>query len=92
MTTITCEHCDSEIDVAADPGCIQDGGMDVICKDCRERAWDSWRQWSREGWSPGLTERMREAYRAKQLRSDRVLHFQFSMVHPYQLRFGEDDE
>jgi len=42
MTTITCEHCDSEIDVAKDPKCIQDGGLDVICADCRKRAHDIW--------------------------------------------------
>lgn len=39
--TLTCEHCESEIDVEADPRCIQDGGMDVMCEGCRERAWRS---------------------------------------------------
>ena len=42
MTTLTCEHCESEIDVEKDPGCIQDGGLDVMCESCRELAYQRW--------------------------------------------------
>ena len=40
--TLTCEHCESEIDVAKDPHCIQNGGMDVICAACRQREYEKW--------------------------------------------------
>ena len=63
--TLTCEHCGSEIDVAKDPGCIQDGGMDVICEACREHAWDNWQQSAFYDWPVSITERVREAYRVK---------------------------
>ena len=39
MTTLTCEHCKSEIDVANDPRCVvydPSGHTDVICAECRE--------------------------------------------------------
>jgi len=59
MTTITCEHCESEIDIEQDPHCIQDGGMDVMCAGCREQAWERWRQDTLKNW------RQPEAYRIK---------------------------
>jgi hypothetical protein len=40
MITLTCEHCESEIDVALDPRCVvydPSGSTDVICEGCRER-------------------------------------------------------
>jgi hypothetical protein len=42
---ITCDHCDSEIDVAKDPCCVvydPSGATDVICEACREHAYDRW--------------------------------------------------
>jgi len=42
MTTLTCEHCESEIDVAKDPRCIQQGGMDVMCERCRDLAYQNY--------------------------------------------------
>jgi hypothetical protein len=42
MTTLTCDHCESEIDVEKDPKCVvydPSGATDVICAECRERAW-----------------------------------------------------
>lgn len=51
--TLTCEHCDSEIDVAKDPRCIQRGGMDVICAACRDawlgRSIDEWDELFKRG-------------------------------------------
>jgi hypothetical protein len=38
MTTLTCEHCESEIDVAKDPRCVvydPSGATSVVCKACR---------------------------------------------------------
>jgi len=43
--TLTCEHCESEIDVAKDPGCVvydPSGATDVKCESCRQREWESW--------------------------------------------------
>ena len=43
--TLTCEHCDSEIDVALDPKCVvydPSGATDVICAECRKRSYDRW--------------------------------------------------
>ena len=43
MTTLTCDHCDSEIDVAEDPKCLfyePSGATQVMCVGCRERAYD----------------------------------------------------
>jgi hypothetical protein len=40
---ITCEHCDSEIDVAQDPRCVvydPSGATDVMCKKCKELMWE----------------------------------------------------
>jgi hypothetical protein len=37
--TLTCDHCDSEIDVEKDPRCVvydPSGATDVICEACRE--------------------------------------------------------
>jgi hypothetical protein len=42
MTTLTCDDCESEIDVAKDPRCLVvsvTGHTDVMCEACRERAW-----------------------------------------------------
>ena len=44
MTTLTCEHCESEIDVAKDPKCVvydPSGATDVICEGCRAYAWEA---------------------------------------------------
>ena len=38
MTTLTCDHCESEIDVAKDPRCVvydPSGSTEVICEACR---------------------------------------------------------
>ena len=42
--TLTCEHCDSEIDVAKEPHCVQRGGMGIICEACRQMAWERWNE------------------------------------------------
>jgi len=68
MTLITCQHCDSEIDVADDPRCVAydpSGATDVMCAECRLRAFNLGQERSFEGWPPSLTERLREAYRIK---------------------------
>jgi hypothetical protein len=65
--TLTCEHCESEIDVAKDPHCVvydPSGTTDVICEECRERAFDRWMSFV-EDWPPSLIEQQREAYRIK---------------------------
>ncbi len=43
--TLTCEHCESEIDIAKDPGCViydPSGATDVVCEKCKRRAYDRW--------------------------------------------------
>ena len=69
MTTLTCEHCESEIDVAADPGCVvydPSGATDVMCENCRERAYDRWQEDAMAGdGPPSLVEQQRQAYRIK---------------------------
>jgi hypothetical protein len=52
--TLTCEHCESEIDVFMDPHCVvydPSGATGVICADCRAKIAEH--------------ERLREAYRIK---------------------------
>jgi hypothetical protein len=44
--TLTCDHCESEIDFAKDPRCVvydPSGATDVICDSCRQIAWEQWR-------------------------------------------------
>ncbi len=44
-TTLTCEHCESEIDVAMDPRCVvydPSGATHVSCKGCREGTYLKW--------------------------------------------------
>jgi hypothetical protein len=71
---ITCQHCESDIDVAKDPRCVvydPSGATDVICEGCRERAYDRWVLQAGVGDlnSPKATQRvceaLREAYRIK---------------------------
>ena len=43
--TLTCDTCESEIDVAKDPRCVvydPSGATDVKCAECRERSFWSW--------------------------------------------------
>lgn len=64
MTAITCEHCESEIDVASDPRCVvydPSGATDVICEICRELA----QSLMAKEWPADLTQELREAYRIK---------------------------
>jgi fermentation-respiration switch protein FrsA (DUF1100 family) len=67
--TLTCDTCESEIDVATDPRCVvydPSGATDVICEACRERAWDRWQESTLAGeWPPSDLDRLREAYRVK---------------------------
>jgi hypothetical protein len=46
--TLTCDHCESEIDVAKDPHCVQyspsSGCTEVICDYCRQIAWEQWNE------------------------------------------------
>ena len=71
MTTLTCDHCEAEIDVALDPRCVvydPSGATDVICEACRERAWRRWEESTlavKRDRPYGITERFREAYRIK---------------------------
>ena len=58
MTTLTCEHCESEIDIAKDPRCVvydPSGATDVICEACRELAYQRY----------GIGPCMHEIYRIK---------------------------
>ena len=66
MTTLTCDHCESEIDVEIDPKCAMywNGSTDVMCAECRERAYQKWQESRLEDW-PVDTERLREAFRIK---------------------------
>ena len=44
--TLTCENCESEIDVAKDPRCVMasvTGHANVMCESCRQLAYDRWR-------------------------------------------------
>ena len=58
MTTLTCDHCESEIDVAKDPKCVvydPSGATDVSCAECRERIYyrglESWSRYQiKRGW------------------------------------------
>jgi len=55
MTTITCDHCESEIDIATDKNCVvydPSGITAVICKSCREGEFARWVEYSRikRGW------------------------------------------
>jgi hypothetical protein len=55
MKTLTCEHCESEIDVAKDPRCVvydPSGGTDVKCAECRKREWERWQASDQESWEP----------------------------------------
>jgi hypothetical protein len=67
--TLTCEHCDSEIDAAKDPRCVvydPSGSTDVICEGCRERAFDRWQESIAAGdGPPSFLDQQREAYRIK---------------------------
>lgn len=45
MTTLTCDTCESEIDVAKDPRCVvydPSGSTDVICESCRDLISQRW--------------------------------------------------
>jgi hypothetical protein len=45
--TLTCDHCESEIDTALDPRCVvydPSGSTDVICEGCRKAAFDRWQE------------------------------------------------
>ena len=45
MTTLTCDHCESEIDVEKDPKCVvyePSGHTEVMCKICRGLIHDRW--------------------------------------------------
>jgi hypothetical protein len=70
MTRIlTCDTCESEIDIANDPRCVvydPSGATDVMCEVCRERAYDRWQESleAGEGAQRGC-EALREAYRIK---------------------------
>jgi len=55
--TLTCEHCDSEIDVEKDPKCVSydpSGATDVMCAECRARAYD---EQVSEHWAPNMIKR-----------------------------------
>ena len=69
LTTLTCDHCESEIEVEKDPRCVvydPSGATDVICEACRERAWDRWQESTLAGEEPpSLIEQQREAYMIK---------------------------
>ena len=68
MTTLTCEHCDSEIDVKKDPKCVvydPSGATDVKCERCRELAWKQWRERTLAEWSASEVAQLHEAYRIK---------------------------
>lgn len=67
---ITCDHCDSEIDIAKDRRCVlwsyAGGRTEVMCESCRERAFDRWQEDAMAGDGPSsLIEQQREAYRIK---------------------------
>lgn len=65
-TTITCEHCERDIDVATDPHCVQSMGQDVICEACRERAYDRWQESLMAGEGPvSLAEQQLAAWKIK---------------------------
>ncbi len=45
--TLTCDHCDFEIDVNADPRCVvydPSGATDVICEACRKFIFERWQE------------------------------------------------
>jgi len=68
MTTLTCDHCESEIDVKKDPKCVvydPSGATDVICESCRERAWERWQEDAMAGDGPPSLIEQRQAYRIK---------------------------
>jgi hypothetical protein len=57
MTTVTCDHCDSEIDTAKDPNCViynPSGATDVYCAECRDawlgRSIEQWDELFKRGW------------------------------------------
>jgi hypothetical protein len=59
--TLTCEHCESEIDVAKDPRAVvydPSGATDIYCADCRERDFFRWL----EDLPVSMGEKLREAY------------------------------
>lgn len=67
--TLTCDHCESEIDVEKDPRCVvydPSGATDVICEACRERAWERFEEERMAGEGPpSFEEQQRAAYRIK---------------------------
>jgi len=69
MTTITCDHCESEIDVEKDPRCViyePSGHTEVWCEACRERAYDRWNERIMAGEGGlSITEQQRQAHRIK---------------------------
>ena len=53
MTTLTCEHCESEIDVAKDPNCVvygPSGSTEVNCESCRDFIYEQWKMRGREAY------------------------------------------
>ena len=53
--TLTCEHSDSEIDIAKDPKFVvydPSGATDVMCESCRKCAWERWLASDQESWPP----------------------------------------
>jgi len=69
MTNITCDHCESEVDIANDKNCViydPSGITAVMCEACRERAYDRWQEGLMAGdGPPSLIEQQRQAYRIK---------------------------
>lgn len=69
MTTLTCDHCDSEIDIATDKNCVvydPSGITAVICENCRMCAWERWQDSITDGDNvPSIVEQQRKAYRIK---------------------------
>jgi hypothetical protein len=66
--TITCDDCGDEIDTGQDTNCViydPSGQTDVMCAECRGRAFDRWQARSLADWPLSDTEKLREAYKLK---------------------------